>query len=200
LNFGESLASDSLKTHSAAALFLRAEGVKGYPFLPLLLQRCKSVDLSQPALNKLEETLVGYGALSLGTITNAYGFNDADALHTDILRWLLALTYSRHVQVAACGIYGLGELHCLPVAAHERLTELVASERRPDDHGIITCRSIAFRVLAKTDRHSAKSFVDSHACEEYLQAIDHWISDYRRSNPDNLARCNEIEQESQWLR
>ena len=121
-------------------------------------------------------------------------------LHADVLDWLLALTYSRHIRVAAYGIYGLGELHCLPIAARERLTELVGSERRTDDHGTITCRAMAFRVLAKAGHNLATPFVGSPACEEYLHALDLWIADYRRSYPDNLARCNEIEEESQWLR
>ena len=189
-----------MKSHSAAALFLRAQGANGYPFVPSLLERCKAVDLSQPALNKLEETLVGYGALSLGTIINAYGFDDTNALHADVLDWLTGLTYSPHVQIAAYGIYGLGELQPFPIVATDRLTELAGSDRRADDHGTITCRAIAFRVLAKADRELAMPYVDSPACEEYLHAIDHWIADYRRSNPDNLARCNEIEKESLWLR
>ncbi len=95
MNFGEALLSDSMEAHARAALFLRAQGASGYEFLPLLLQRCQSVDLSQRTLSKYEEMLVGYGALSLGTIIGAHGFDACDAFHAKVLEWLIDLTFSR---------------------------------------------------------------------------------------------------------
>ncbi|MEM9646746.1 MAG: hypothetical protein AAF989_17270, partial [Planctomycetota bacterium] len=62
------------------------------------------------------------------------------------------------------------------------------------------CRGVAFRVLAKTDRELAGRFLDSPACDEYVQAIDRWISRYRGDFPDNLRRRRELEEESRWLR
>ncbi len=200
LNYGEALLSDSMEAHARAALFLRAQGASGYEFLPLLLQRCQSVDLSQRTLSKYEEMLVGYGALSLGTIIGAHGFDACDAFHAKVLEWLIDLTFSPHIEIAANGLYGLGDLRPLPGSAIERLTNLVSSERRTDDTGIITCRGIAFRLLAKADHELARPFVESPACAEYLHAMDTWIADYRERFPDNLAGYNEAKEECRWLR
>lgn len=200
MNFGEALSSDSIERHAHAALFLQGQGASGYEFLPLLLQRCQSIDLSQLTLSKHEVTLVGCGAVSLGTIVGTRGFDAGDAFHAKVLNWLMELTYSSHIQVFGYGIYGLGALRPLPESAIERLVNLVGSERRADEHGIISSRGIAFRVLAQADHALARPFAGSPACDEYLCAIDTWIADYRQRFPNNRVGLNEIEEEPRWLR
>jgi len=133
--------------------------------------------LTQKELTKIEQNLVGCGARSLGTIVNAVGFNNADELHAEILNWLLQLTSCNHVQIAAYGIYGIGDLGIPPEAIRHRLEELIRGERRDDDHDVITCRAIAFRCLATNNRDFAQPFVELPACAEFLSAVDHWLTE-----------------------
>jgi hypothetical protein len=196
LDFERALASDSIKSHSAAAVFLRAEGKDGYRHLPRLLECCKAVDLTQTELSKIEENLVGCGARTLAAIVNGVGYDESDPLHHAVADWLLHLTNNQHVQIAAYSIYAIGDLGIPPEAIRCRLEELINTDLRADDHGVITCRAIAFRCLAGINRALARPYVDSHACAEFISAIDHWSTQY----PDNIRRRNELIDEIDWLR
>jgi len=196
LDFDRALTSDSIKSHSAAAVFLWAEGADGCEHVQKLLECCQAVDLANSKLAKIEENLVGRGARSLATIVNAVGYDESDSLHRAVVDWLLHLTYNQHIQIAAYGIHAIGDLGIPPEAIRCRLEELIVADRRADDHGVITCRAIAFRSLAGINRALARPYVESPACAEFISAIDHWKSEY----PDNIRRRDELIDEIAWLR
>lgn len=123
----------------------------------------------------MQERLVCYGARSLGTIVRAVGFESENELHQRIKDWLLFLTINRHIQIAGFSIHSLGDLGIPPVDVQLTLEKLIVGPKRNDDLATISCRGTAFRVLAAIDRKLAAKFIDSAACNEYVEAMHRWI-------------------------
>lgn len=195
MDFAAKLRSPSVRDHADAAIFLQAEGANGAEHLSALLQKCQSIDLTR-VLDRAEETLLGVGAMTMGSIVGAVGFDPENALHISILHWILNLTSSSSVKVAVYSIYGLGNLGVCRTEVIERLSSLVNSERRIDDHEIVSLRGIALRILARLDVETAAMFVDTLAFEEYGRALEYWMSS---SSSDNEDVMRELLEERDWL-
>jgi hypothetical protein len=89
-------------------------------------------------------------------------------------------------------LHGLGEFGVPPEKSGLQLQAIVMTERRIDDYPIVTCRSVAFRMLAKINRAAAAVLVGTPACQEYLDSVDYWTKG-ERSGSDALR------QEASWL-
>lgn len=195
MDFDANLRSSSVRDQSAAAIFLRAEGANGAKYLPALLQKCQAIDANNE-LDQFEEALLGFGAMTMGDIVGAIGFNAQDPLHVSILRWLVQCTSSRNLNVAAYSIYGLGNLRALHPEATECLCGLVTSNRRYDDHKHVSLRAVALRILRRLDSGSASKFVGAPAFEEYAKALEHWIATDASKNAETRL---ELQNELEWL-
>ncbi|MCY3005157.1 MAG: hypothetical protein NTV29_04160 [Planctomycetota bacterium] len=112
----------------------------------------------------------------MGDIVSAIGFDPQNALHVSILRWILQSTSSRNINVAALSIYGLGNLGVSNPESTDCLRRLVTSERRGNEHEHVSIRAIALRALRRIDPEIAAKFVDATAFEEYIHAVEYWLS------------------------
>jgi hypothetical protein len=195
MDFDAKLRSPSVRDQSAAAIFLRAEGANGAKHLPALLQKCQAIDTTS-VLDRFEESLLGSGAMTMGDIVAAIGFDAQNALHVSILQWIVQSTSSPNINVAAHSIYGLGNLGAPHQEAIECLGRLVTSDRRSNEHEHVSLRAIALRILRRLDCGIAATFVDAPAFEEYAHAVKHWIStDASKNDETRLELQNELE----WL-
>lgn len=195
MDYEKALRSDSAKARSTAACFLRSKRADGYPFVPLLLATCQADNIDAATLSEDDEKLIWYGSLSLGSILNAKGYSDDNALHREIRDWLLSLTQSHHINVAGHAIHAIGEIDHLPLATQHRLAELIESNLR-DDEKTITIRATAFQMLSKLNRKLASKYKHTPACVEYLKAVDVWISGADKKP----AAIKLLKEETSWLR
>lgn len=192
MDFEANLKSESVSDHAAAAIFLRSEGTAGEKHLPALFERCQAVDLNAEH-DQFEEALLGFGAMSMGSILNSAGFDAANTLHSAIESWIVSATQSSNTKVAGYAIYGLGNLGPTSQSI-EQLTRIVLSDLRQDEDEHVTIRAVALRNLRKLAPDSALKFADTPAFTEYSQAIKHWIETDASKNPEtNLA------QEQEWI-
>ncbi|TWT51463.1 hypothetical protein Pla22_42410 [Rubripirellula amarantea] len=155
---------------------------------------CREIDLDGD-IDKRDYGFLLAAVRSIGCVICDSGFEASDALHQDFLEWTLNLTDRSDNELCAIATWALGDLGVPPEVVRTRLTELLQSTRRKADHELTTCRSIAFRMLAKVDRKAASDFVSSDACKEYLASMDHWLTEY----PNNLERRAELLAEVAWL-
>lgn len=196
MDFAANLRSPSLSDQSAAAIFLRAEGVNGAEHLPALLQRCQALDVTR-VLDRFEEALLGFGAMTLGDIVGAVGFDPQNALHLSILCWIVRSTSSSNINVAAHSIYGLGNLGVAHPNVIECLRLLVMSPRRIDESPYVSLRAIALRILRRLDSEMAATFVDAPAFDEYAQAVEYWIN---TTDAKIVVTHLELQDELDWLK
>ena len=194
MNFDEELRSTSVRDQSAAALFLRAEGKNAEKHLPKLLERCRAIDLTANELDRFQIALLGLGAMTLGDCIRQIGFDTNSSFHIDAMHFIIELTQCKNTEVAAYAINGLGCLGSAHPDAIGCLKDIALSQKRTDDHGIVTCRAIAFRMLAQIDRSLAAPFRDSLACQEYLNAVDRWLQ------TESSGVQQQLVEESKWLR
>jgi len=197
--FAQKLAQPDVRSHSAAAIFLASQGADGYRHVETTLKRCKQLDLSKNAFDKCEGMLLFSGTRAIAQIVRAVGYNDADQLHRDVFAWIDFLARFHTAEIRTVGIWGLGDLGIPPQFVSSRLVELATEQTLPDEVDIITCRGIAFRMLARIDRDTASKLVDTPACNEYLSATKMWRADFIRKYPDNTERLFELDAESAWL-
>lgn len=191
------LQSESVKAQLSAVTFLGSEGADGVRHLPALLAACGRVDPNRALMCCDEAMLLSSGAMSTGAILNAVGFDQSDSLHRDALDWLLNLSRARNPEAVAGAIYGLERVGIPPIEVLDRLRELMDAERSDLDHPVVTARALAFRVLSRIDRSTAKAHVASAACREYLACIRYWVDESPR---DLKAKCgDDLRRESQWL-
>lgn len=195
MDFCLELRSDSVQRQSKAAIFLRSELANGYVHLPLLLQRSQEVDQTIESLSKAEIDLVGHGALSIGAILNAVGYDDTNSLHHNLVDWLVHLTSVKHIDIAAYGLHGLGEMSLPPARAFDTYHFVIRSGLRSNEHPAVTLRSIAFRMLAKTDKTIAKQYIDHDSCREYLLAVEYW-----QQGDCSQQSKKSLREESDWIR
>lgn len=182
MDYAKTLESNSVKIQVGAALFLRSEGAKGYPHLPELLRCCQAIDLKKEFIDKYEDGLLGYGALSMGEVIHDYGFEASNPLHMQILDWLVETTHCQHLNVAANAIWGLGLLASNHDKAVRCLTLIIESDLRDNERHEISLRAIALRMLARIDRNLAIPYRSSNSWEELLRWNDNMqrnqISEY----------------------
>lgn len=198
--FAHMLAQSDIRSHSAAAIFLASQGANGYRHVDATLQRCKQLDLSKSTFDKCEGMLLMGGTRAIAQIVRAVGYDDSNQMHRDVLSWIDFLARFHTAEIRAVGIWGLGDLGIPPQCVVTQLVELATGQRLPDDSVVITCRGLAFRMLARVDQDTASKFVDTPACKEYLSATKKWRADLINKNPDNAERLLELDAESAWLR
>ena len=195
MDFEVDLRSSAVSTQSAAALFLRAEGAEGAAHLPQLLEACQAIELDDD-LDRYQETLLGFGAITMGDIVGALGFDDCNELHLSILKWLVRLTSSSNPNVAALSIYGLGHLKSTLPEAVNCLQLIILTEPRAKEHPEVTLRALALRNLRRLDAELAVQFVDAPAFDEYIHAVEHWIATH---GTGGLVARRELSAERDWL-
>ncbi len=195
MDFAAKLDSSYVRDQSEAALFLRSEGANGLTYLPLLLQKCQAIDSSK-TLDRHEETLLGFGAMTLGGLIADSGFNAGDPLHTQILQWIIESTKSRNINVAGHSVYALGGLGRESSAARERLCEISNSDLRGDEHKDVSLRAVALRLVRRIDPALAATFVNAPAFDEYVYAVEHRIATEASKNSETRL---ELERELAWL-
>jgi hypothetical protein len=195
MDFHTNLSSPSVREQALAAIFLHAEGANGAPHLTALLQSCQAIDTTKD-LDRFEEALLGRGAMAMGDIVSAIGFDPQNALHVSILRWITQSALSRNLNVAVLSIYGLGNLGVSNPETFDCLRRLVTSERRSNEHEHVSLRAIALRALRRIDPEIAAKFVDATSFEEYIHAVEYWLStNLSMSDETRLELQNELE----WL-
>lgn len=197
--FARKLAQPDVHSHSVAAIFLASQGADGYCHVEPMLARCKSLDLTKKEFDKCEDMLLLSGTRAIAQIVRAVGYDDADQLHRDVSTWIDGLTRFATAKIRGIGVWGLGDLGSPPECVSNRLTDLVMEQRLHDDYEVITCRGIAFRMLARVDRPAASRFVDTPACKEYLSATRKWRADLVQRYPHSTNRLAELDAESAWL-
>lgn len=197
--FARKLAQPDVRSHSAAAIFLASQGSDGYRHVEAMLERCKQIDLTKADFDKCEDILLISGTRAISQILRAVGYNSSDHLHRDVFTWIDGLARFRTAKVRSIGIWGLGDLGVPPQCVSYRLIVLASGQRLEDDSKIITCRGMAFRMLARIDRRAASKLVDTPACLEYLSATKKWRADLVQKYPDNTDRLAELDAESAWL-
>ncbi len=195
MDFAANLDSDSIRNQVAAAMFLRAEGANGSKHLSALLDKIQQVDFSNE-LDRFEEALLGFGAMTMGDIVGQIGFDFDLPLHTSILNCILKLTCSANIKVAAHAIYGLGNLNSDHMSILASLCRVVVSELRSDEYEHVTIRAIALRNLKRLDPAKAREFVDTPACHEYFHAVEYWLENDSSKNEDTRT---ELRHELSWL-
>ena len=174
MDFQAALSSDSVKEHVGAAVFLRSEGVNGLVHLPALLRCCKKVLGTEAPLPKYEEGLLRFGPLALGDIVGQAGFDNANFFHKEILDWLVESACSPNLDLSANAIWGLGLLRTDQPKAINCLVSVIEGELREIEHEFVTLRSIALRMLAKTDVALALQFRMTEAWKELQSAYRIW--------------------------
>ncbi|QDV87420.1 hypothetical protein TBK1r_64500 [Stieleria magnilauensis] len=191
--------STAPKRNCIAAAKLRNLGGSGRHLLPVVFRLCREIDLD----GELDQAELGFllsAVRSIGCVINSIGFDPTDDLHVEFVDWTISLTHCSNNEVRAISIWTLGDLGIPPQSVHERLIDLVRSDRFSNDHELTTCRSIAFRMLARVSRESAANFVSTEACKEYIQSMDLWLHRNAERPNGHYDRGPELEAEIAWLR
>ncbi|WP_145384869.1 hypothetical protein [Stieleria neptunia] len=177
-----------------AAAHLRHMGADGMAHVPTLFEMCGDV------LALRDPTPADYGFIlsgmrSVGAVLNAYGYDSSEAMHKQIIDWTLDLSKNADNELRATAIWVLGEIGVPPHVVQERLVDILLGGLLKGDHEIATCRSIAFRMLARIDRESASRYLDSAACKEYITSMEHWLNQNAKRPEGNYDRGPELEAE-----
>lgn len=195
VKFAELLASDDLRKHCTAVVFLRNEEERGEIFLPRLLEICTSADIQKENKTRQEQTFLMMAARAMGEIINRVGFDDGKELHTGCVQWFDELTRTGEMDSVFAGIWGFTDLGIPPKETIDRLHEIATGERLNREPPQISARGMAFRSIAKLNRALAETLVDSECCREYLQGVEHWLAE----TEPNSKIYNELVDEARWL-
>ena len=195
MDFSANLQSSSVRDQSYAAIVLRAEGADGAEHLHALLQKCQAIDQTKE-LDRFEESLLAFGAMTMGDMIGTIGFDAHDLLHISIAEWLVRSTSSLNLAVAAGAICGLGHLAARAAEVTECLGKLVDADHRSNEDEHVSLRAIALRNLRRIDSGLAAKFVDAPALEEYACAIKNWLSDGASLS---VATRRELQDELEWI-
>jgi len=191
MDFAAALSSDSVREQSGAAVFLRSKGADGAEHLAALLRCCTAVKtVGTSKLDKYEEALLGYGAMTLGETVKQVGFTSTNPLHVQILSWIVQTTDSPNLNVAAHSIWGVGLLAARHPEAINCLKRIIESDLRDEEHEIVKLRAIALRMLAMIDVTLATDYRSSKAWQELKDSYDWW----QRESPVDW-----LKDELQWL-
>lgn len=195
MDFAANLDSDSIRDQSAAAILLHAEGANGSKHLPALLEKIQKIDSSNE-LDRFEEALLGFGAMTMGDIVGQIGFDFQFPLHASILNCIERLTRSANTNVIAYAIYGLGNLRSHHPNILTPLCRVAGSDLRSDENEHVTIRAIALRNLKRVAPTTALGFVDTPVFHEYFHAIEYWLENDASKNEDTRT---ELRHELSWL-
>lgn len=197
--FAHMLAQPDVRSHSAAAIFLASQGRDGYCHVGATLDRCKQLDLTKADFDKCEDILLLSGTRAIATIIHDVGYDETVAIHRYVLHWADGLSRFRTAKIRMVGIWGLGDLGVPPDIVRTRLHELATEEKLSDDSDVITCRGMAFRMLARVDRCAASKLIETSACGEYLDATELWRAESLENYPENTKRVAALDAEAGWL-
>ena len=175
MDFAAALSSHSVNEQSVAAIFLRSKGADGAEHLAALLRCCTAVKTNGTSkLDKYEEALLGYGAMTMGEIVKQVGFISANPLHFQILEWIVKTTDSPNLNVAAHSIWGVGLLEASHPVAVNCLKRIIESDLRDEEHEIVKLRAIALRMIAMIDVTLATGYQSSKAWLELKDSFEWW--------------------------
>jgi len=172
--------------------------VDGLPHLPKLLDLCDPLDLPSQTESR-ERGFVLYATRSTGAILNASGFDDGNQLHVRGCQWIHSVADCDDINIAAIGIWALGDLGSPPISTIERLLSCIHDDKRFDSSGVHSFRSIAFRMLARVDRSLASTLIDTLACKEYASTMSVWISAAKLRPDGHYDHGPDLTAESAWL-
>ena len=181
----------TIEMQSQAAVFLRAEGLSGLPYLEPLLSRCREVDLSREDLTHAQVKLAGLGALSMGTILSLVPFNQEDRLHTSIANWICDGTNANNLDVSGYCICALGEIGSKFNPIVEKLCDIVVSPLREKEKSTITLRACALRILNRLDPSTVHVLRSTDAWNELCKTFEIWLAD---EPYDRQSLLNELRQ------
>jgi hypothetical protein len=184
------LNSDSLRLKSEAAVFLRTEGANGLVHLPALLKCCKEIRQDKASLQRDEKRFLGSATLALGDLVGQAGFDESNLLHLEIRDWLIDSVYSENLDLAAYAIWGLGLLRTDDGKTVDCLKSVIVGGLRPVEHEFVTLRSIAMRMLVRTNRDFAITFRDTEAWKELKNVYSIW---------QEQSFSDEIQAEFVWM-
>lgn len=165
----------TIEMQSQAAVFLRAEGLSGLPYLESLLSRCREVDLSREDLTNAQVKLTGLGALSMGTILSLVPFNQEDRLHTSIVNWICDGTNAKNLDVSGYCICALGEIGSRFKPIIEKLRDIVVSPLREKENATMTLRVCALRTLNRLDPSTVHALKTTDAWNELCKTFEVWL-------------------------
>ena len=170
----------TIEMQSQAAVFLRAEGLSGLPYLEPLLSRRREVDLSREDLTNAQVNLTGLGALSMGTIRGLVPFNQEERLHTAIANWICDGTNAKSLDVSGYCICALGEIGSRFNPIIEKLGNIVVSPLRQKENATITERACALRMLNRLDQSTIHAFKTTDAWKELCKTFEIWLANEPR--------------------
>ena len=171
------------------------DGLTYYPLVPLLIRSAKTADTAVAHYDSFMLQALRTTAM----LINRFGYDPDTAVHRDAIDWIFQSNASNNIEVAAGSIWALGDLGVPPTSVCDRLEELVVAEPRRKGDSPNTCRALAFRMLARLERETAKKYINSPACSEFRAAISFWFDDLKNRYPDNANLPQELYNETQWL-
>ena len=122
--------------------------------------------------------------------------HDGSPLHSSITKYLIELSRHSDITIALTAVYALGTHGPEPKAVLDRLCEVITSEKRGDDHPIVTSKAIALRMLKRIDADLASQYVGTSAFKDYRSTIKHWLDSEPSEGPE---ANNELHAELCWL-
>lgn len=163
--------------------------------LPEIYDACRAIDLETLQKPSKEMGFLCFAMRRMARYVNERG-HDGSELHSAITDYLINQTRHSEITVALTATYALADHGAKPAAVLNRLCEMVESERREDDHPIVTSRAIALRMIKRLDVELASQYVDTLAFDDYRRSVNHWIEAGSSKNPETN---NELQAEMLWL-
>lgn len=163
--------------------------------LAVIYRACRGFDVASLKIPSKEMGFLCLAMHRMARLINEIGHDDSE-LHSSITNYLIELTHHSDVRVALTATYALGDHGPKPDAVIENLCRLVNTERRNDDHSIVTMRGIAVRMLKRLNPELATTFVSSDAFIEYSNIINHWLTTDSTKNADVIE---ELKAEAHWI-
>ena len=170
-----------------------------YSIMPLMVEKAMEVDVHSGPIDLISATFVGRAAKNAARSIRQQGYSDRDEFHRQVAGWIFELNYCSELNTAALSVEALGELWVPPKSVRKRLIELVHSERRADNQQPGTIRAIAYRMLSKRDRDTAKQLIDTPARKEFQSGINELLQRYRLEFPNNANVPQGLWSEIAWL-
>jgi hypothetical protein len=160
-----------------------------------IYRACHAIDVANLVIPSKEMGFLCLAMHRMARLINEIGHDDSE-LHSSITNYLIELTHHSDVRVALTATYALGDHGPKPAAVVEHLCRLANSERRNDDHSIVTMRVIAVRMLKRLNPELATTFANSDAFIEYSNIINHWLTTDSTKNADVIE---ELKAEANWI-
>ena len=197
-SWARQLESNDRRRQVQAAHFAQYED-GAYDLLPLMIKKAKEIDVDHGPIDLVSSNFLGSAIQTSAKLIRRRGFNENDGFQQEVLDCIFELNFCSELNVAACSIYALGEWWIPPERVRDRIIELVHIDRRPDNTHPNTIRGIAFRMLARHDSDAAIQLIHTPAKQDFENAINYWLKEYREKYPDNDGTPNTIKSDVEWL-